>query len=88
MVQNSKNHLNLSLGKVCNVNCSLTKDWCVVCGLDGNHANESKVHFKIKSVSEGVKAPGFHQLCNVVQCSRPSTLEMLPFVDNIKQMSN
>lgn len=47
MVQNSKNHLNLSLGKVCNVNCSLTKDRRAVRGLDADNANESKVHFKI-----------------------------------------
>lgn len=88
MVQNSKKHLNLPLDTVCNVNCSLTKDQCAVRGLDADNASESKVHLKIKSVLEGVQAPSFHQLCNVVQCSQPSTLEMLPFVDNTRQMLN
>lgn len=44
-----------------------------------NNTSWSKVHFKIKTVSEGVQAPDFHQLCSVIQVQ-----ETLPWVENIR----
>lgn len=47
-----------------------TVAWPTICvavyGPEANKFIQSKVHFKIKTVSEGVQDPSFHQLYSVI----------------------